>query len=302
MPTGGVYQEPAPDGRPAIADALDPIMAVLRTTSVTRQQAAGLAPGLLVADAAEDWLPASSLIDGTRLPELLAAARDRWHAAPHAAASLAWKAYSYWLSLPVVVGWAAARRVPLVDPADVLVRFSDQGPLVAIGLRPTVGVAVLPSDPLASPLGGPDGKRPGIRVAGSGIDDPGKADQRDPKADQRDPSEADRELLAVLRESLLGSHLMPLLDAIRGPVRVGQRPLLGSVASGVGHAILRTSDALPGSAVGNVGTLLDALGLDDLIDLVPGPSGGLMVARRTCCLAFTLPKPKICAGCRLRRR
>jgi ferric iron reductase protein FhuF len=33
---------------------------------------------------------------------------------------------------------------------------------------------------------------------------------------------------------------------------------------------------------------------------VPGPTGELTVQRKTCCLAFTLPQPKVCAGCCLR--
>ena len=39
---------------------------------------------------------------------------------------------------------------------------------------------------------------------------------------------------------------------------------------------------------------------DDLVDLVPGPTGEPAVQRRTCCLAFTLPQPKVCGGCCLR--
>ena len=35
----------------------------------------------------------------------------------------------------------------------------------------------------------------------------------------------------------------------------------------------------------------------DLVDLVAGPGGRPTVQRKTCCLAFTLPRPKICAGC-----
>ncbi|HEU5111371.1 MAG TPA: hypothetical protein VFT95_22750, partial [Micromonosporaceae bacterium] len=73
----------------------------------------GVAPGLLVTDPV-GWLPATSLVDGSRLPELLDAAGRRWQAAPHAAAALAWKAYTYWLTLPAVLGWASARRVPLL--------------------------------------------------------------------------------------------------------------------------------------------------------------------------------------------
>nr|MDT0659955.1 IucA/IucC family C-terminal-domain containing protein [Micromonospora sp. DSM 115978] len=230
----------------------------------------GLAPGLTIVDET-GWSPATKLVDGSRLPELLDAARLRWNAAPHAAAALAWKAYTYWLALPAVLGWASARRVPLLRPADVLIHFDDDRPLLTIGLRRTIEVAVLPTDPLA--LAAPSG----IRVV----------------ADEG-------ELLAALRGSLLDEHLTPMLDSIHARVRLGTRTLLGSVASGVAHGILRAADALPGSSARNIDTLLDALDVGDLVDLVPGPTGQLTVQRRTCCLAFTLPKPKICAGCCIR--
>lgn len=248
---------------------LAPVTATLRAAFGT-DELPGLATGLVVSDET-GWAPATALVDGTRLPELLDATRQRWGATPHAAAALAWKAYAYWLALPVVLGWACARRVPLVRPADVLIRFEEHRPLVALGLRRSTAIAVLPSDPLA--LSG----LPQVRVARS-----------------------EAELLDALRTSLLDAHLSPLLDALQGQVRVGARTLLGSVASGVAHGVLRAADALPGGSAETIGTLLDALGVADLIDLVPGPTGELTVQRKTCCLAFTLPQPKVCAGCCIR--
>ncbi|WP_249714934.1 (2Fe-2S)-binding protein [Rhizomonospora bruguierae] len=35
----------------------------------------------------------------------------------------------------------------------------------------------------------------------------------------------------------------------------------------------------------------------DLSDLVPDRSGELTVQRKTCCLSFALPQPKVCTGC-----
>jgi ferric iron reductase protein FhuF len=104
-------------------------------------------------------------------------------------------------------------------------------------------------------------------------------------------------LLDVLRESLLDAHLTPFSGHIRAAARVGPRTLLGSLASGVAHAVLDAAEALPGSAAEHAQRLLHALGVADLVELVPGPDGGLTVQRHTCCLAFTLPEPKICAGC-----
>ncbi|WP_422774524.1 IucA/IucC family C-terminal-domain containing protein [Plantactinospora sp. WMMC1484] len=251
------------------AAPLAPVTATLRAAFGT-DVLPGLATGLLVSDET-GWAPATELVDGTRWPELLAVTRQRWGATPHAAAALAWKSYTYWLLLPVVLGWASARRVPLLRPADVLVRFEEGRPLLTLGMRRSTAIAVLPSDPLA--LSG----LPEVRVV-----------------------LGEAELLTALRTSLLDSHLTPMLDALHCHVRVGARTLLGSVASGVAQGVLRAADALPGGSAETIGALLDALGVADLVELVPGPSGELTVQRRTCCLAFTLPQPKVCAGCCIR--
>ncbi|HYN92306.1 MAG TPA: IucA/IucC family C-terminal-domain containing protein [Pilimelia sp.] len=249
--------------------ALSPIRATMRAMFGT-ESLPGLAPGLLVTDPV-GWLPATALTDGSQVPQLLDAARIRWHAQPHAAAALAWKAYTYWLALPPVLGWATARRVPLLRPRDVLVHFEDHRPLITLGLRRSVEVAVLPSDPLA--MSG----LPEVRVV----------------ADEA-------ALLGALRASLLDEHLAPLLAQIQQHVHLGSRTLLGSLASGVAYGVLRAADSLPGSTLSHLGPLLDTLGVADLVDLVPGPSGELMVQRKTCCLAFTLPQPKVCTGCCIR--
>jgi ferric iron reductase protein FhuF len=146
--------------------------------------------------------------------------------------------------------------------------FDDPRPLVTIGLRADTPVAVLPSDPLA--LSG----LPQVKVV----------------ADEA-------ALLTELRTSLLDEHLGPMLDAIHRRVRLGKRTLLGSLSSGVAYAVLRSADVLPGSSAETIETLLAALGVEDLIELVPAPNGKLDVQRKTCCLAFTLPQPKICQGC-----
>lgn len=252
----------------AAATPLAPVTATLKAIFGTSTRLPGLAPDLLVHDRA-GWLPATDLVNGIRLPELLEAAARRWQAQPHAAAALAWKAYTYWLTLPAVLGWVSARRVPLLRPDDVLVHFEDHRPLITIGLDRHITVAVLASDPLA--LAG----LPQVHVV---------------------PDEA--RLLAMLRSTLLDEHLSPMLDAIQNEhVRVGNRTLLGSVASGVAYGILRAADVVPGSTAENVGVLLSTLGVEDLIELVPGPDGRPAVQRKTCCLAFTLPQPKVCAGC-----
>jgi hypothetical protein len=158
--------------------------------------------------------------------------------------------------------------VPLLTADDVLIHFLDRRPLITVGLRAEIPVAVLASDPLA--LSG----LPQVRVV---ADEAG--------------------LLGLLRSSLLDQHLSLLLDAIHDKVRLGKRTLLGSLSSGVAYAVLRSADVLPGYSAETIDTLLTALGVQDLIELVPGHNGKLDVQRKTCCLAFTLPNPKVCTGC-----
>lgn len=213
------------------------------------------------------WLPASALTRPEGLAILLKAASHRWNAPPHAAATLAWKSYSYWACLPVVLSWAAARRVPLLTAQDTYALLHDEAPFLRIGVR-DVPFAVLPDDPVA-------------RLAGSVVVDSEEA------------------LLAILREVLLDGHLIPLLDALRTEVRVGRRTLLGSVASGIAYGIIRAGTAVRGVPEEVLADLLGSLELDDLVDVVPTPAG-LSVQRKTCCLAFTLPEPKICSGCCIR--
>ncbi|GAB4059429.1 hypothetical protein GCM10028775_70710 [Catellatospora paridis] len=258
-----------------LTDALRPLTVTLSAVRRRRGFTAvhGLADPLLVTDD-EGWTPASRLLDGSALPALFDTAVQRWGAAPHAAATLAWKSYTYWVAMPAVLSWAAARRVPLVDTDSTLLRFGGDEPgaaLVQVGLR-APQVAVLPDDPLAH------AGVPGITVVSD-----------------------ETLLLKTLRSSLLDQHLDPLSERIRAEVKVGRRTLLGSVASGIAYAVLRSAPALPGSTAADTARqLLDALDLRDLVDIGIGDNGEPEVHRRTCCLAFTLPQPKVCSGCCLR--
>jgi hypothetical protein len=259
----------AVDDRCDAASVLAPVTAALRAAFGT-DVLPGLAPGLLVTDDS-GWAPAGTLTTDPGLGDLLDAAIRRWEAPPATAAALVWKAYTYWLALPAVLGWAVARRVPLVSADQVLVRRGGQQSPPVLGLRGSVPVAVLPSDPLAS------AGLPRVRVV----------------ADES-------ALLGAFRRSLLDAHAAPLLAALRDRVRLGARPLLGSLAAGVAYGVLLGRGRLLDPPERAVGALLGALGVDDLVELVPGADGRPMVQRRTCCLAFTLPTPKICAGCCIR--
>lgn len=261
---------------PAVGVPLSPITATLAAIRARHGPTAthGLTDSLLVPDP-PCWTPATALADGDQLPALLDAAKQRWRATSPAAAALAWKSYTYWLALPAVLGWASARRVPLLDPARVLVRFNNRHPFLTLGLR-RPAIAVLPSDPL-------------LAIAGAY-----------PVWDLRIVAD-EAELLVTLRQTVLDSHLRPVMDQIRTHTRLGRRTLLGSLASGVAHGIIRASDALPGAATSTISTLLDTLGVTDLVSLRREPTGELRVYRHTCCLAFTLPDPKICSGCCIRQ-
>jgi hypothetical protein len=231
----------------------------------------GLTPGLVASSrSAFAGRSASHLLTHDGAGRLLAVAAERWNAQPHASAALAWKCYSYWLALPAVLGFATARRVPLMTPDNVLVRYSPAQPFLTLALHEPL-TAVLASDPIVAT------DTPGLVVV---------------------PDEA--ALLAVLRTALVERHLEPMLERIQEHVHVGRRTLFGSVASGIAYGLSRAADALPGSTIEAANTVLAALDADDLVELTPRPEGGLHIQRRTCCLAFTLPQPKVCGGCCIR--
>jgi hypothetical protein len=268
----------APTVVPGSTDPLSPIRATLRAMAARPDQRPlqGISPNLTLDDTG-GWTRATDLISGEALDDFLDTAKQRWCATPHAAAALAWKCYSYWLALPAVLGYAAARRVALMRPDAVWWKWSPQQPFLTVGLT-SVEVAVLPSDPLAL---GTRATRPGAEVRVVPDEDA---------------------LLAELRTSLVDEHLAPLLDNVRRGLHIGSRTFWGSFASGVAHGLSRAADVVPGTTLDTAESVLGALGVRDLVDLGPRDGGraGLSVQRRTCCLAFTLPEPKICSGCCIR--
>lgn len=246
--------------------ALLPIIDGLRAIFGTTTALPGLAPGLVVADEA-DWRPAADL-GGPLLEVLLGSAARRWQAKPPAAAALAWKAYTHWVCLPAVLGWLTARRVPALTGANLLVQLDWPLGLLAVGLRADTPIFVLPGDPLAG-----SADRAVIVVRDEG------------------------ELLTAFRRSLLDEHLLPLTLAIGRRARLSPRTLLGSVAATVAADVLRFPGAGPAGKPAQIQSLLAALGLGGLLDLSVDDDGHCSVRRRTCCLAFTLPRPRLCRDC-----
>lgn len=266
---------PGPHRRPTVtalisrgaAEPLAPVVATLAALQSRHGTSSlqGLVPGL-VAPGGPGWVAAADL----DVDDLLATAARRWNAQPHAAAALAWKCYAYWVALPAVLGFAASRRVPLMTPDHVLARYGDSQPFLTLGLRAPV-TAVLAGDPIVAT------DAPGLLI----VDD-------------------EAELLGVLRRSLVDAHLGPMLEQFRRRVHLGRRTLWGSVASGVSYGLSRAADSLPGPAMEIAHRLLAALDGEDLVDLRERAGGGLDIRRRTCCLAFTLPTPKVCSTCCIR--
>lgn len=253
-----------PDVR--LLSPLAPITTALAGIARSRgaDRVSGVAPGLVVTSP-DGYTPATRFTDGTAVRDLLDAPKARWGAAPHAAAALAWKGYSFWLAFPAVVGWGVARRVPLLNAENTLVRLDADRPWFRFGMRRAT-VAVLPNDPVAG--------MPGVHVV---------------------PDES--ALLDVLRTTLVDQHLAPLLSRLRGEVRVGHRTLWGSLASGVAHAVEYTADTAPLSIVGTVEELLEALRVPDLVDVSCTEDGGMNLRRKTCCLAFTVEGLATCRSC-----
>lgn len=119
-------------GRPA-EQALQPLNARLRAAADT-EGPLGVAPGLRAAG--DGWFPVAELAarPRERLGALIAETERRWEAPPHVAAALWWKNFSYWTTLPVVLGWALNRRVPVLtaETAVLSTPAADPGMLVAL--------------------------------------------------------------------------------------------------------------------------------------------------------------------------
>ncbi len=167
-----------------------------------------------------------------------------------------------------MLGWASARRVPLLHASDVLIHFEDNRPLLTIGCAAyDLAWRCCPSDPLAI-AGVPE-----VLVV---------------------PDEA--ALLDAMRTSLLDGHVTPMLDALQRSVRLGTvRCSARCLRHRLRHPAGRRRAARRHGA--NIGTLLEALGMTTWSRSSPTPAASRSVQRRTCCLAFTLPQPKVCSGC-----
>ncbi|GAA4148773.1 hypothetical protein [Actinomadura keratinilytica] len=105
-------------------EALAPLARRLRA-AVDSGITLGLSPDL--GASGDGWATAAELATPPyeRLAVHIADAQRRWDAPPHIAAALWWKGVAYWTTLPVAVGWALNRRVPLLTADTALVRAAE---------------------------------------------------------------------------------------------------------------------------------------------------------------------------------
>lgn len=244
----------------------------------------GVHPGLVVDSAeATGWLSAARLAapGSPVLERLLSATAERYSAPSHVAAAFVWKSYGFWTAMPVALGWALNRRVPLPSLSDTIIRVLDEAPNIVVGARATT-TAVLAGDP----------------YAGS----PGTVTVPDEDA-----------LGALVRQVLLEEHHAAMIGALGRLSRVSARGLWGSVAEsltygirfaattppGATHSEATNSEALRPEAVGpEMRNLLARVGgpVEGLVDVRDTPDG-VDVRRRTCCFAITVPGLGVCASC-----
>ncbi|GAA2269041.1 hypothetical protein GCM10009853_023120 [Glycomyces scopariae] len=262
-------------GAPALADRPVPAphpMLALRAVAgrverdVSRHPIAGLRSwlhGEPVPNAVE--FPAHELASGERVEELMSTAAALWGGSAHANAALAWKTYCYWTLAPAVLGYVAARRVPVMDAANTVFSVSDEAPMFSVRqVRPHF--LALPHDPCAG--------HPDVEVVAN-----------------------EEVLLDRLRATAFDAHLGPVLDAFLARVRVGRRTLMGSLASGLSYAVASMAQAVPDPDEVIAKTLLDAFDVAHLVDVATDEHGRLVYRRRTCCLALTIEGGRTCSTC-----
>jgi len=208
---------------------------------------------------------AADLAAGDRIEALMDTAASLWGGSAHANAALAWKTYCYWTLAPAVLGYIAARRVPVMDAANTVFTVAEGAPMFSVRQVRTRFLA-LPHDPCA---GHPDVEV----VANEGV------------------------LLDRLRATVFDDHLSPVLEAFLVRVRVGRRTLMGSLASGVAYAVASMAQVVPDPDEVIAKTLLEAFDVSHLVDIATDEEGRLVYQRRTCCLALTIDGNRTCSTC-----
>ncbi|MFC3493369.1 hypothetical protein [Glycomyces rhizosphaerae] len=209
--------------------------------------------------------PAAELAAGERIEELMGTAAALWGGSAHANAALAWKTYCYWTLAPVVLGYVAARRVPVMDASNAVFSVAEDASMFSVRqIRPRF--LALPHDPCAA--------HPDVEVVAN-----------------------EAVLLDRLRATVFDAHLAPVLDAFLARARVGRRTLMGSVASGIAYGVASIAQVVPDPDDVLAKTLLDAFDVSALVDIRTDEAGRLVYQRRTCCLALTIEGNRTCSTC-----
>ncbi|WP_162794866.1 hypothetical protein [Nonomuraea lactucae] len=118
---------------------------VLDRVAAERGGVIGLEPGLTVSPD-DSWTPAAELVRPpyTLLGELVGETAARWNAPRHVGATLFWKTYTYWHTMPMALGWALDAPVPLMPLADTYFKVSEAGVTIAASrLRWGAGAAAI---------------------------------------------------------------------------------------------------------------------------------------------------------------
>ncbi|SDH27841.1 Ferric iron reductase protein FhuF, involved in iron transport [Sinosporangium album] len=249
-----------------VADSpLSGLSGLLARAAEDRGGTFGVHPGLVVESCA-DWSRTADLVREPydELRGLIEAhARRNQDASLHVAAALLWKGFGYWQTLPMTLGWALNRRVPLTRFEDMLYRIADDGRVTIASTAVTM--AVLPDDAFAG--------APGTIV----VSDLGE----------------------TLRQSLRAVQA-PVIKAINAVSRVGERTLWGSTAEALVQPLRAYAAELPGDPVVDVPTLLGLVDkpVRNLIQIIDSGTG---YRRRTCCMWVKVPGAEACATCCLAR-
>lgn len=117
---------------PSAETALEPLFGRLRTVADS-----GVPLGVTsrLGTDGDGWCTVAELAAEPyeRLGGLVAETERRWEAPPHVAAALWWKSFSYWTALPVTMGWALNRRVPMLTADTTALRTPEAEPGIEIG-------------------------------------------------------------------------------------------------------------------------------------------------------------------------
>ena len=250
------------------APPLAPVTATLRSMFGT-DELPGLHRGLLVHDEA-GWMPASVLADGSELPRLLDAA-----------------------GTPLAGRVDARGRRAGLEGVQLLARAAGR-PRLGLGPPGAAVARVRRADPLRGQAAAGDDRLPAY-------DRPWRCCRPtrwpSPGCPRCWSCPTRRRLLDAMRTSLLDGHVTPMLDAIHHSVRARATypPRLVVLRHRQRHPARGRRAARRHGRQHRHGAR--GARLDDLVEIVPGAGGEPFVQRRTCCLAFTLPEPKLCSGC-----